>query len=678
MSSEQGRFRVDLRLLRELGERLISRDEVAVVELIKNSYDADATAVEVVVEEDRIEVKDNGEGMGPEEIREGWLTVGTVLKKQRTRTARKRRVLGEKGLGRLAVLRLGREVAIDTHKEGQPCYHVVMDWEMARKQLERHEYTPIEDLAVGVSTVKNGVFTNGHGTRIVIHKLNSAWGTKEVERLQVFLSRLIEPRREGGEEPFQITLRFGRQKMPIGPPEFTEKPHYLMTVQASGDGTYTGLVSWNMEAGHGEKKIEKGQLGKLRTAEGEELAWRAPDQEGCGGFEFVLRVWDLDAKELRGHKAELKQWSGVSLLRDGFRVVQPDVDWLGLDLRRVQVPTLRLSTNQVIGYVSISSDTNPDLIDKTDREGIVENEPFAIMKSAIYHFMNILERERYALRRVKSLSRGVIFSYLDTQPLQQLAKGLPPAQRKAVEEYASRLDDFRGMLEDWVLGRDRMATMGLLGARLIHEARSALMKITDNYPLVEKDLHEVKEPLRGRIERMVEGGRMLSKLFGELDPFLAFRSKRREVVILRDVVTSLEFLFRPELSKNEVRLVNKVPGKLSFKASRTDMYVLLANFLDNSVYWLKNDGGPDRTVEFRGRETERQLIIEVADSGPGVDPANVEMLFDAGFTTKPHGTGLGLSIVRDVVESYGGTVEVNEDGKLGGALFRVTLPLRQG
>ena len=80
-----GKFRVDLRLLSELGERLISRDEVAVVELVKNSYDADARIVEVRIDENRIEVIDDGEGMGEHEINAGWLTIGTVIKKQRKR-----------------------------------------------------------------------------------------------------------------------------------------------------------------------------------------------------------------------------------------------------------------------------------------------------------------------------------------------------------------------------------------------------------------------------------------------------------------------------------------------------------------------------------------------------------------------------------------------------------------
>jgi len=167
-------------------------------------------------------------------------------------------------------------------------------------------------------------------------------------------------------------------------------------------------------------------------------------------------------------------------------------------------------------------------------------------------------------------------------------------------------------------------------------------------------------------------------VFNELDPFLKFRGKRRQEIVLREVVDALEFLSGPELEKNQIELRNRVTRSLRFRANRTDMYVMLANFLDNAVYWLSNSDVDSRVVEVRGRETDGEVVVEIADSGPGVPLDEAEHIFDAGYTTKPGGTGLGLSIVRDVVEFYGGRIEVAEDDDLGGARFRVTLPLKGG
>lgn len=673
MNNRTDNFRVDLRLLLELGERLISRDEVAVVELVKNAYDADAETVDVIVEEKKIEVKDNGEGMDRNKISEGWLTIGTAIKKQKTRTKKGRRVLGEKGLGRLAVLRLGKKIRIYTLKKGGVCYQIIMDWKAAKEKLKAYTYTPVKEMVIDIIEVEEIIFPDGHGTNIIIEDLNISWEKNRIERLKVFLSRLVEPRKEKGSK-FDIQFVTDGGVVKLEPPEITKKPHYSLEVNVDKKGQFSGAIQWHIEKGEGKEEVE-GRIKPWKTRDDEKKEWKEISNGGCGAFRFRVNVWDLDARELRGSKDTLRQWSGISLLRDSFRVVQPDVDWLGLDLRRVQNPTLRLSTNQLIGAVFISSDKNPSLIDKTDREGVLESESFDILKGTVNQLLDVLERKRYKIRREKGLSHGVIFNYLDTRPLKYIASALPQERKMEIEEYATNLDKFRNMLEEWILGRDRMATMGMLSARLIHEARSALMKITDNYPLIEKYQDNFDSPLRERLTRMVTGGKMLAKIFKELDPFLRFRGKRRQDIVLREIIDSLEFLFGPELRKNDIKLENKIPEKIIFRANPTDVYVMLANFLDNGIYWLKERKAEVKTIEFRIYEEKDTLIIEIADNGPGIDPENIDVIFDAGFTTKPEGTGLGLSIIQDIVEFYGGKIEVGEDKKLKGALFKVILPL---
>ncbi len=675
MNKKTSSLKVDLRLLLELGERLISRDEVAVVELVKNTYDADARTVEVMMEKNKIEVRDDGEGMDLDEIIEGWLTIGTVMKKQRRKTKLGRRVLGEKGLGRLAVLRLGKITTVYTQKKQGPCYRIVMDWESTREKLEANIYTPMEKMVIDVREVKKNIFPDGHGTDVIIENLNTLWGKNRIERLKVFLSRLVEPR-EDQESKFDIRFFTDGDAVKLEPPEITKKPHYYFNVTVDKEGSFSGVMQWHTEKSEGKEEVD-GHIKSWKTRDDEIKSWKKTSEGGCGDFGFRVSVWDLDARELRGSKDDLRRWSGISLIRDGFRVVQPDVDWLGLDLRRVQNPTLRLSTNQVIGAVFISSDKNPSLIDKTDREGVLESESFSILKGTVYQLLDVIERKRYKLRREKGLSRGVIFNYLNTKPLKYIASALPREKRREIEEYATNLDKFRNMLEEWILGRDRMATMGMLGARLIHEARSALMKITDNYPLIEKYQDKFNSPLRERLTRMVAGGKMLARIFRELDPFLRFRGKRRQDIALKEVVNHLEFLFGPELRKNDIKLENEIPEKIIFRANLTDVYVMLANFLDNGIYWLKESNTEKKMIEFRAQEEKDSLIIVIADNGPGIEPENIDVIFEAGFTTKPEGTGLGLSILRDIVEFYGGKVEATEDKKLKGALFRVILPLKK-
>ena len=683
MSVDPPIFRVDLRLLLELGERLISRDEVAVVELVKNAYDADAKTVNVKIDDKKIVISDTGKGMGKEEILEGWLTIGTTLKKMATRTELGRRVLGEKGIGRLAVLRLGKIITIRTLKKNGSQLELIMDWEKARNELQSNAYSPLSQMKAEMKEIPNKnpeLFPDKQGTVIIIEKLNAVWDGPKINRLKVFLSRLVEPsldERLPEEKRFGINFYLNDELTIIEPPQITKNPHYSLDVKVTEEGGVLGKMVFNLGIGKKgkEEPIKDRFITKLKIKgqSGEEGTLKY-SEHGIGPFKFVLAVWDLDLASMREYKNTLRQWSGISLYRDGFRVVQPDVDWLGLGLRRVQNPTLRLSTNQIIGSVFISSDTNPNLIDKTDREGLIDNESFWILKGTIEYLMDIIELKRYSMRRTETLAHSRIFSYLDTTPLKQLAKTLSTDQKKELRGYANRLDKFKSMLGDWMLGRDRMATIGILGSKLLHTSRSALAKINDNYPLIEKYENNFEEPLRKRLHRMVEGGRMLNEIFVTLDPFLKYTSTKREEVNLKDIIDSLSFLFEPEFGNVGIKLNSKVSKSVTLTANPTDMYVIFANIFDNAIYWLKESENKEKTIDIRVIQDGNQITVEIADSGPGIPPENINSLFAPGFTTKPNGTGLGLSIVKDALDLYGGSIVASNDPILKGALFTITFP----
>lgn len=672
--TETVHFDVDLSLIRELGERLISRDEVAVVELIKNSFDADATNVTVEISDSNIRFTDNGMGMDEKEIRAGWLTIGSGQKRRKKRTNSGRRVLGEKGIGRFAALRLGRDITIVTRKKNKTPFRLRLDWSKARAELEMEGSLPLNHLAMELSMLGEAPDVSPQGTTIAIDKLNGRWGKGQMDRLQSVLSSLVDPA-TATERSFSIKLIWNGKEIPLETSEPFGDGHYALEGGVSATGELFIRIRASTSQGRASKKFDV-KLPGSEVLQDEELEWVPAKRGGCGPFNFSVRVWDLDDPEMRGHRSDLKRIAGISLVRDGFRVARPDSDWLGLNLRRVQNPTMRLSTNQIVGFINVSSDASPYIIDKTDREGVLDNGALRLLRASFFFALHELEKVRWDLRRRRSLGKGAILSYLDTTPLRAVATDLPRRQRDEVQEFAEKLDDFRTYLEDWILGRDRMATMGLLSARLLHEARNALMKISDNYPLVEDDVRLLAEPLRTRLIRLVDGARLLTKLFDDLDPFVKFRAKRRQDVRLRDVVKALQFLFAASFSKQKIVVTNSIGEGIVFRATPSDVYVMLANLLDNSIYWLARVPEGKRFVKLRAQETAKELVIEVADSGPGVEEGIRESVFLAGFTTKPSGTGLGLSIVKDVADSYGGRVEVSQDEETGGALFRVILPYR--
>jgi hypothetical protein len=684
MENELTGFRVDLRLLLELGERLISRDEIAIVELVKNAYDADASSVNVEIGNTNIKISDDGEGMDKSNIVEGWLTIGSSFKKQNLTTPKGRRVLGEKGLGRLAILRLGKKITIFTQKKDHPCYKIIFDWtEIRDKLLHSKKYTSLGDFDLNITQqIPDDIFPKKHGTEIIIEKLNKTWDKKGIDRLTTFLSRLLEEYDRtiiDDLKKFKITYITNGIPVSLEPPEILLNPHYYLEVSLDKTGKYSGLLNWKIEKDQGTEKIEE-RIPHIKKVVGKpEVFWDRDPEIGCGPFIFKLNVWDLDAKEIKGSKDVLKEWSGVSLVKDSIRVVQPDADWLGLDLRRVQNPTTRLSSNQVIGTVFIKSDDNPGLIDKTDREGLLDNDSSRLLKKAINIFFDIVEKKRYKLRHSKSLSKGFVFANLDTQSLKSMTKDISPDKQEQFEEYIQNLDTYRLYLEEWALGRDRMATMGLLGARLIHETRNALINITDSYPLIRNSLSEVPPNIRDAIERMVSAGQSIARTFNELNPFLKFRQKRTvEDIKLKTIVATLEYLFKPDISRNKIQIKNLIDERIIFRANKTDMFVIFANLLDNSIYWIEEKEPNIRIIEFRAKIVEESLKIQIADSGPGIDHEDIDFIFETGWSRKFEGTGLGLSIIKDIVESYNGKIIADHDSELNGALFDVIFPFKKG
>jgi len=680
-------FRVDVSLLLELGERLISRDEVAVVELVKNSYDADALTVLVNVDKNFITIKDDGCGMDEDDIINGWLTIGTSIKRKNKETAGGRRVLGEKGLGRLATLRLGKLITIITKKHNNPCYKFTMNWKKFRNSIRNNEYVPLSNLQISVEIVKN-IFETMHGTYIKVEDLNDVWDEKKISKLQIFLSRLIEPDIDKEtlknkkvtliKDKFEIKIFYNNKEIIVTPPNVIQNPHYSLYVTIKDDGSYIGYVTYKSY----DKVYEETLIGTslLKTQENyrKEINWNTVKNNGCGGFVFKLYAWDLDAPELKKYKSDLKNWAGISLFRDNFRVVQPEIDWLGLGLRRVQNPTLRLSSNQVIGSVLISSDQNINLIDKTDREGLIDNEAFNIMKDVIYFFMSILERKRQKLRKEQRLTYETLSNYLDTKSIKIVARKLPQDEKKEILDFAKNIDKFKSILNDWILGRDRMATVGMISETILHTGRSGLNQILQNFPIIEPYMEELQKDVREPIERVIEGGKVLAKTFNELDPFLKFRSRKKEHINVYDSIENLLFIFNQTLSNEDIFTENKIDKGIYLNMNPTDIYVLYSNLIDNSIYWLSRKSNDEKKVIniFNDKDDENIILI-YKDNGPGIDPENFELIFEAGFTTKPDGSGLGLAIIKNIIDSYNGRINVENDEKDGGAVFRIWLPKKE-
>ncbi len=174
-------FTVDAALLRELGERLVGKPHIALAELVKNSYDADATEVVIRFSEDSITIVDNGDGMSPLEFKKYWLRIGTTHKQDSNRTARNRQVTGSKGVGRLSVQFLGDKVElVSRSKDYAEQFSASVDWTGARQSGD------LVQAGADVTRMRELTLIDGKyesGTTVKISNLKKEWYVSDLQEL---------------------------------------------------------------------------------------------------------------------------------------------------------------------------------------------------------------------------------------------------------------------------------------------------------------------------------------------------------------------------------------------------------------------------------------------------------------------------------------------------------------
>ena len=173
-------FTIDSSLLRELGERLVGKPHIALAELIKNSYDADATQVTITLspDEDFIEICDDGHGMSFETFKDFWMRIGTTHKKERRSKNFCRQMTGSKGVGRLAVQFLAHKLTIRTvsNHYGHDWLEAQVDWNEAANAGELTQATVEYSLNPSPPPF-------AHGTSIVLNKLKDSWEFDSIHKL---------------------------------------------------------------------------------------------------------------------------------------------------------------------------------------------------------------------------------------------------------------------------------------------------------------------------------------------------------------------------------------------------------------------------------------------------------------------------------------------------------------
>jgi len=406
------KFQFSGKMARLLGRESVSSDIAALFELVKNSYDADAEKVNVTFENflkddgknAKIIVEDFGTGMTVEDIENKWLVIGTDVKERSPFTEiKKRRVIGNKGVGRFAAERLAKRLTlISKPKDNDEQIVFSINWE----DYEGENVT-FNDVSFSLDVTKRSN-KNETGVTIILSSVREPWAAKKIDRLRLALSSLVLPRELEAisNDKFEVNL--------IANEFQTEIPQQLQSLLLK-------YAPYRIVATIPEKssvlRVVIRREGELVKEERTDLAETVMENgdlwKPFGKSKFTMYFFPGESRyedwnkyykkvlNLSNIRGALETIHGTKIYRDGFWV-RPygDIgdDWLGLEEERVQA-NYKIGNSQVIGFVQITKEGNPEIIDTTTRERLVENTAFQSMRTFVKEAIGSVNEHRRELNQ---------------------------------------------------------------------------------------------------------------------------------------------------------------------------------------------------------------------------------------------------------------------------------------
>jgi hypothetical protein len=365
------RFDVSGNLIRKFGRESISNKNIAILELIKNSYDAKAEKIEIDfssinTKDGVIAVSDNGDGMDYSDLKNKWMRIANPFKSKKLKNG-DRAFIGEKGIGRLSAESLAKTVTLFSLPKAKDVgYKVIFDWDKYQE-----DNTLVNDIDNPTFEFKKKKAE--HGIRLEMKSLNHDWNSQEAQESLLADINLVNPINKPVKE-FRVTTKFepSLAVVPKVKKEFLGKAVYSLKTKLTGGS----LIRYEFSSISGKKK--DGSLQATRKLKCGDAVfelyffYKSPKYfEQATGKEMLVS----ESKEIN---KILEHYSGIKLYRDNFRVKpygDPTSDWLGLDIAAHNNSMLPRN-DAIIGMVHISKSKNPQIVDTTTREGVIYTDEF--------------------------------------------------------------------------------------------------------------------------------------------------------------------------------------------------------------------------------------------------------------------------------------------------------------
>ena len=247
--------------------------------------------------------------------------------------------------------------------------------------------------------------------------------------------------------------------------------------------------------------------------------------------------------------------------------------------------------------------------------------------------------------------------------------------RRASTEVERRADEALREAQAKLARVTRVHAMGELAAAIAHEVNQPLTAIVTNGNFCLRELAgggRNLEELREAIAEIVNDGTRASTVISRIRTLLAKGAPERAELDINEVIQEVTGLIRSELARNRISLLTDLTAGLRVRGDGVQLQQVLINLIMNSIDAMRTVTDRPRELLIKSAKHSDEVLVQVQDSGPGIDPGQVDRIFEPFSTTKAGGIGMGLSISRSIVESHGGRLWAVAEPN--GALFEFTVP----
>lgn len=663
-----------------------------------------------------IVIEDNGTGMTKEQIELGWLRPASTLKtnvKERIKREREKALkenrlevfdnfldalkksnkgripLGEKGVGRFACHRLGKYLIIKT-KIAENDYEYVLQINWDDFNILEGVHRNLDDVKVSLSrqAPSRNYSDTGSGTQLIIYGGREGFELTEdeIKEINKTILKLNSPNPHPNSVENNFKAFFECPQIKDLDEEITFKkfdPVFQIygLVDEWGNFEYDYFFSppYNVPLPAFEKTNQKIDLKTVEKSnwlriEDDRRLWRKP---ACGSFFIHLDVWNRDnpwlgnSTDERDFKRYLERYGGISIYRDGINVFSAETgnesDWLGLRQRQIK-QAKRISYYHMMGNIEIDQSTNIDLIDKTNREGMIKNRAYADLKELVKAIVYTVELDYMgkrndfnALSGEKDVKRLGKFSNQSAAVLNNIAEHYEVAsdpyklfhniqelsdisERKGhLVQLSKSLKNLEGNLKQIQEVQDiltEQAGFGLGIAVALHE----INKTTSNFYYGILDVINSGQWDKLKLEELKDTSKALESELLRLSPLRALRNEEPIQYKVSSSINYVHSVFKRRFKNLNIDFDYNRDEDFEIVARYGALNQILTNLLDNSCYWLDNPNCNDRKIRLLINSSDRTIVV--ADNGPGINESVLPYLFQPGASLKFPPSGLGLYVSK--------------------------------